>query len=380
MKHFFTRLIIFLTPIAGLLLLIIGSAIYIGDAIPIPVMVSWQQNASNPIVYQPWNFSNIADYKLETIRQTQPSLLILGSSRMTYFRSTIANIDEAQFYNGALSGTQQQHWYSLLEAVITNNQTPDVIILGLDITNYNGDANPGFNNVRPAELSTIDNLKYIYASLRRTGQYWVTDTGDMMSYIQSSHQENLSLLGLQVLTSERGFYPDGSRYIEDIDDATLATIIEGISNDFEEGNLPFIEGQSVSTEALTITEDILRLAEEHYISIIAILPPFRPSYYERMIESGDFDYIPDALLELQALFGEYDVPLYDFTNPQVIGGSEAEMTDGWHITDLLSLRIYHHLLLEEPELLGQYSDVDTIATWIEQNQERSLEFFTLDLP
>lgn len=134
------------------------------------------------------------------------------------------------------------------------------------------------------------------------------------------------------------------------------------------------------TEALTITEDILRLAEEHHISIIAILPPFRPSYYERMIESGDFDYIPDAIVELQALFGEYDVPLYDFTNPQVIGGSEAEMTDGWHITDLFSLRIYHHLLLEEPELLGQYSDVDTIATWIEQNQARSLEFFTLDLP
>lgn len=144
--------------------------------------------------------------------------------------------------------------------------------------------------------------------------------------------------------------------------------------------MQFQSGQIVSERAIAVTQSILELAQANDITVIGILPPYRPSYYDPMMASGDFEYMPLAVDALQELFAGYDVPFLDYTDPRIIGGSEAEMTDSWHFTDLLSLRIYYDLLTRYPEILAEFSDTETLSTWLTEYQDYSLDLFMVDLP
>jgi len=379
MKHFFIRLALFLSPIALTVMFIIASAFYIGDAVPIPLMFRWQQQSGQIVVYQPWSLSGLIDYKYSAIHGTNPRLLVLGSSRMTLFRAALANNDPSQFYNAGIPSTTIFDTRVFFERVIAND-APDVVIIGLDLNNYNRDNY--FSSVRitsPSEITLIDNARYVYGSLRRVSRMWLLDTSDMMGYFTYPQPENVTLTGLQTLTTDKGFLYDGSRYVIDIEsNIPLNREMDAIS--FEQRSGVFIPGENLSADALAETRAILELARANNVAVIGILPPYRPSYYDRMMESGEFNYMPVAVDALQSLFDDYGFPLHDYTDPSVAGGSDAEMTDVWHFSDLLSLRIYYDLLIHHPELLGEFSDAETLSNWLTEYQNNSIDFFTINLP
>ena len=113
-------------------------------------------------------------------------------------------------------------------------------------------------------------------------------------------------------------------------------------------------------DALTIAllagiESLLAWCNDHDIEVVLIVPPYAPSVYERMVESGNygyFDWIMPILTELCAPYG-YEV--YDFSYmPDTL---DEEYIDGYHGSDRVYARLALHLA-EESETLAGLIDTD----------------------
>lgn len=380
MKQFAIRLTVFLAPLAIILALIIASAFYIGESIPISMIINWQAQSNATIVYQPWHRNTIYNYKFATIQHHQPSLMVLGTSRMAHFRSALANRDTSQFYNASIDGTSIGLSQALLDQLITQGTIPEVIIWGLDITNFSGETGYAWgNDYQFSPLTSMYDARHAYSGVRRVSLSWFENPIEMTNYLQTLRQDNVIFMGLAPMSYEHGFMWDGSRFFSEYEERgdEFSTHEWDI---FEARRVPFNTGTSVNANSLSIVEQLLINAQENNIIVIGIMPPFKPSFIERMTTNSDFAYQIPATLALQNLFAEYEFPFYDISDPRTIGGSEEEMLDIWHFSDLMSLRIYNHLLEQSPDILGQFSDSDTLSAWLSQYQHSDIEDFMVDLP
>jgi hypothetical protein len=98
-------------------------------------------------------------------------------------------------------------------------------------------------------------------------------------------------------------------------------------------------------------EEVLRLCREKDIMVTAFLPPFAPSLYRLMAESGHYDYMTKIYPALLPLFQRYGFELYDFTGSSVI--DDAMSYDGYHPDDRGSHRILLSIKAQNSVLAGR---------------------------
>src|SRR5690349_15221256 len=98
--RFFSRLALFTIPFALGFLLLTGSLIYIGESIPLHLVI-WMQDSDTPVLFRPAYGNRDQDYKLLSVNYRQPELLLIGSSRVLQFRAQFANNNPDALYNAA---------------------------------------------------------------------------------------------------------------------------------------------------------------------------------------------------------------------------------------------------------------------------------------
>jgi hypothetical protein len=103
MKKVVVRLFILMVPILIPTILVSIGSFYIGEAIPVSLVVEMQRNAVSPIIYYPTGSrQEIMYYKYIATVSRRPEILILGSSRVFQFRSEFFNEQSGKVYNAAI--------------------------------------------------------------------------------------------------------------------------------------------------------------------------------------------------------------------------------------------------------------------------------------
>ena len=155
-----------------------------------------------------------------------------------------------------------------------------------------------------------------------------------------------------------GFNPDGSYcYGRLLDHPEEGTDV-GFHDSFDrilKGTNRFEYGEYVYPTSTEVVQRLLAWCNDRDIQVVLIIPPYAPSVYERMAESGNygyFDWIPKILTELCEPYG-YEV--YDFS--YMPDTSDDEYIDGYHGGDRVYARLTRQLA-EQSTILEGLIDTD----------------------
>ena len=115
----------------------------------------------------------------------------------------------------------------------------------------------------------------------------------------------------------------------------------------------FEYGETPDAESLAQTEALLAFCARTGIEVTAFLPPYAPSVWQRMQETGQYGYIPATFASLETMFARYGFEVFDYSYlPET---NDSQYVDGFHGSD----RVYAALcarLAEDSLLLGAQFD------------------------
>jgi hypothetical protein len=177
--------------------------------------------------------------------------------------------------------------------------------------------------------------------------------GEISPLQKFKYPENV---GLIAVTYGEGFRKDGfyvwTRRIES-EEYKAGAVYNHHNSDITNGKdmYTFGNGDEVYGESVHKVEEILRLCKERGIMVTAFLPPFAPSVYRQLMESGHYTYMSKIYPALLPLFEKYGFELFDFTDASGIT-DDTMSYDGHHADDrgnhriLLSMKAQNSVLAD----------------------------------
>jgi hypothetical protein len=353
---FFLKIISYTLPFAIPFLLTTGSLIYVGESMPLEVVIQMQAS-DEPVLYRVGYGNRDQDYKLMSVEYRQPEVMMIGSSRVLQFRGQFLNNEPDVFYNAAAPAWRLPELRNLL---FNMQHRPNVIIIGMDYPWFN-DAYQGDPIVEPPanfwKRVFVVNRTYIQEVL--AGEDF--DLPLLFARDEPGGSGGMAL-GQRAIIDGQGFRNDGSEQYGDFLVAQhlwQPNLRDKHLGLFENGEDMYVEGDTVSETEMNQMRAILDWAQAEDILIIGMLPPYMPSLWEQMIVSERHTYIPQAQMQLNELFAEYNFPLFDYSNGADVGATDEDFFDGWHSSERIALQVYINIVREVPEL-QPYSDLDAL--------------------
>ncbi|MCA9915809.1 MAG: hypothetical protein KC496_20785 [Anaerolineae bacterium] len=365
-RWFSIKILIFALPVLIGLLFVLSTAFVIGEAMPPVYFLSLPNDT--PGAYQPtWTRDDLMAFKYQGALQRRPEVLLLGSSRGHHVRSSAFAQQPQAFYNASFPGASIDEVRQIVEELAARDAMPALILLVLDIPNFNGERE-GF---RPDTTTLSDSLWWMNSNqisqgLREVGRNWVQFRRNNWDYLRYNLESDWPLWGYGTHNTDYGYMADGSQYNMDLTAANAARGTEQHWELYAERGRMYETGSTLDEGALADLEQILLLAQEHGSEVIAYLPPYQQAFWDVLTTEPDFAYIPLVQEALHGMFAAYDYSFYDFSELESVGGFDSEMYDGWHPGEKLDLRILLALTEAEPQLLHAYVDPASLATMIEQ--------------
>lgn len=361
MRYLMVRFCLFALPIAVPFALVYGTALYLGEALPMQRVIEMQQNASIPIYYRPmWQQHDIVEYKLRTAKYIDPDLLVLGSSRMLRYRDRLVTNPAYTFYNASIMSAGINQLNEFAHAMIAEDIRPDVIILGVDEWAFRQDSNFVSASDNHAEYSATAFQVY---GFRRILNHWLSDE-TMWDRMQNARSADAYWLGLDAFERQSGYVYDGATinfFQEQSAELIMMTHRSRLNNRID----IYQTAETVSEAHIMLLADLLNLASSNDILVVGLFQPWHPDFLQVLQEHPDFQYWSLAKTRIQELFAEYEFPLLNFNDLERFGGNPNHMLDGHHYSEIISLQVYIGMLEELPDLLGQYSDIEKLRNDLE---------------
>ena len=348
MKRFLAVVALFLVPVLAVCG-VFGLAVYASGEWYTEEQITEMVMNGEPAFFGLAYRDNTRYYKHLVAGAKAADLLVLGTSRSMQFHSEFFTTDS--FYNAGGGAGYINEFQFFLEN-LPEESLPDKLIMVMDqyLFNQAWTGTGGMPQAFDYGHYEFDATKALFSAMRdwAQGKYSLRD-------VFASHP---NVYGMAAVGRGSGYNADGSYdygrlmdYPEEGTDVgfhdTYDRILRGI-NRFEPAEYVY----PVSTEKV---EQLLAWCNERQIEVVLIIPPYAPSVWERMEETGKygyFDWIPKILNELCAPYG-YEV--YDFSYmPET---SDDEYIDGYHGGD----RVYARLTLElaqQSETLAGLIDTD----------------------
>lgn len=139
----------------------------------------------------------------------------------------------------------------------------------------------------------------------------------------------------------------------------------------------FEYGETPDAESLAQTEALLAFCARAGIEVTAFLPPYAPSVWQRMQETGQYGYIPATFASLETMFARYGFEVFDYSYlPET---NDSQYVDGFHGSD----RVYAALcarLAEDSLLLGAQFDSAALTALFTAAGKPSDGFPAIDPP
>jgi hypothetical protein len=300
---------------------------------------------------------NAIRYKLALIERDKPQVVALGSSRVMQFREEFFTVP---FVNagGALASAQDMQPF--VERMLAIHK-PDVVMLGVDFWWLNPNRKHSSRKIQN-DLGQI-NIRTMMGAVKHL---WQKQGGRLMALRLLSGQRNiihphsqLSVMGLEALTSSDGYRPDGSRlyygyvsgHAEHGDagfDKTKSRIATGGSR--------FEYADALDQRQLDSLQDSIRFLEDAGVKVIVFLPPLAHPVWADLAARTDSAYKFIAALDL----GAPDYGWYNYHDPQNLTPDVCEFFDGFHGGDVLHQRMLLDMSKTQPAL-GSVLDIDSLT-------------------
>ncbi|MDR1288736.1 MAG: DUF1574 domain-containing protein [Treponema sp.] len=336
LKRMALFLAIFLVLFTGTGVLVVRMAAVSGELTPLDEMIE-RQLEDNVLVGSalaeiiPW-------YKFRMAVLTGPDILVVGTSRALYIKQEHF-LPETKFYNAATAAQNFPAYRNFIESLGRVNTRPRHIILNLDQWQFNRN----YFDQPMAKTMRQDhdyNNGYVYGreNIIR-GFYRLLLSGEYRPALSVPYPGNM---GLAAAVYGDGFRKDGF-YVWTRKIISEAYRAGAAYTDFiphvESGRdmFAFGDGIEIYGESVQEVEKILALCREKGIMVTAFFPPFAPSFYRLLAESGRHEYMTGIYPVLLPLFEKYGFELYDFTGSSVI--DDTMTYDGYHPDDRGSHRI-----------------------------------------
>ena len=358
MGRFLVKICLIIAPLAVITLCLFGLAWHTGEALPIDVVVSRQQSATD-IIYGTRLLEDIMPYKLATYKERQPQLLILGSSQLLQFRSDFFSKDPGAVYNASGGGwrlPQLIEFYQRLESL------PAIVILGADLFWFNAqveqesratrarNVEAGLEGIRLATIETVHKLLGGELAL-----------ADMIRRRDPVYGH--PVIGLKALEISFGFRADGSlqRGLLVANPALRAERVERDIQRFAGLGFSYTAGDQLNKATLELLAGFLDQLDSDGVEALGVTTPYHYEIYERMRTSGAYSYMEKAVLRLEALFSLHKFPYYFFDDMRAWGAAYEEWYDGHHSAESNSLRMILAMVEDHAELFAPYASHQTIS-------------------
>lgn len=353
---FFFKIIAYTIPFAIPFLALTGSLVYVGESMPLEVVVQMQAG-KEPVLFRVGYGNRDQDFKLMSVDYRKPQVMTIGSSRVLQFRGQFLNLQPDAFYNAAAPAWRLPEVRTLL---FNMKHHPKVIILGIDYPWFD-DAYQGDPIVEPPmnfwQRIFVVNRSYLQDLI--AGKAF--DMRLMLSREEPGGSGGLAL-GKRAIIDGHGFRNDGSEQYGDflVSHHLWQPNTRDIHmNLFEKGEDMYVPGDTVSATGMAEFREILDWAKSQDILLIGVLPPYMPSLWEKLSVSERHTYIPQVQSDLNKLFAEYEFPLFDFSNGADVGAMDEDFFDGWHSSEKIALQMYIDIAREVPAL-QPYSNLDAL--------------------
>lgn len=323
-RKFGVRAALFFSPMAALLI-IAAASLFLAGELMTPEQVIREQMATSALYYPRCQPRSVyPKYKLMGATLREPTVLVLGSSRMNSLRSEFLSGPRERFYNANVWGADVVGYLQQFLRHLPQAHLPHTIIVGIDPWWFRGQA-----PVEPAaDFFDSPSVMEILDFGWRTGLWWTT---------QKAVFSPPGLIGITARQLRLGIRQDGSFF-----PGTLArpqppkVELEELQNQAA----PWFErsGSVLSASALSEFERFLEYCAAHNMTVIGYFPPLHPSVYEAVRATPGLEYYREAFPAVAARLNKFGFPAFDFQNPGTLGCTVAEFMDGSHETEVCTAR------------------------------------------
>lgn len=285
--------------------------------------------------------------KQHTASQRAAEVLVLSSSRGMQFRGGFFETDSFFNAGGALPYIPQALWFL---QHMPEDALPLHLLLVLDQYFYN----PDFGT----ENTVRDFYPYNYAATDRSYAFrrLFGDRLDGKYTLLQVLQTPADVAGMAAAGRGAGFYADGSysygtavEHPEKSADWQFADTLSRIAR----GTSRFEWGDAPSAYDVQATQELLAFCAQKGIAVTAILPPYAPTVWQTMQQTGKYGYIAGIVPALQPTFVQYGFELFDYSDlPET---TDEQYIDGFHGSDRVYADVCLHLA-QDSSLLRDYFD------------------------
>ena len=364
MRSFWWKLGLYLAPVALYVAITWGIATWAGELTPL-VDVARRQ-ATSPLLYGRAYRDNYFAFKLISVRERRPELLVVGSSRTMQFRSGLANRRPEAFYNAGGASQSLAEMRRFVELAVSAVR-PRVVILGLDQWWFNPKHSHGPAASRVAE-QIDDETTVASARALNMGRFVVRDLvlgkiPPAALLVRRDPVSDVEAMGMNAIVNGNGFRTDGSWQY-----GALATRPASVEERLREGFARlradrdhFSGADHVDRAVVDELEQLLEWSGRRGVFVFGVSPPYAPSVYARMAAGGRHGYLGEMAAALRAAFARHGFVYLDVTDGGALHARDDDMIDGFHASELIYLRIYRALVAAGADVLEPYSDAATLT-------------------
>ena len=304
-----------------------------------------------------YNEKNYKYLKWKTISiNSKFDIWSIGSSRAMQFRKEMFN---KSFYNAGYTVGSINEFLPFMKS-INPTKYPDVLIVTLDIWMFN------YKHDKVNEI--IDETKWSNSfSMEPDFQVLKSAWKDLIfnkyksEYIYKSN--GYFRIGCNALYKNSGFRNDGSFYYGEqikkllINDSTCSDYkFKSTFSRINKGNERFEYGSIPNPKAFEELEKFLDFCQNNSIKVILVMPPFAKATYNKMLTSGNYDYIQYIPKKCDIFANKKGFEFYDFSSPTTINSNDSEFIDGFHGSEKVYLRLLIKML-ESKSILTQKTNI-----------------------
>lgn len=354
---------IYLGAVALYVAVTVGVASWAGELTPLTEVARQQVRA--PLLYGRAYRDNYFAFKLVSVRERRPEVLVVGSSRTMEFREGLVNRRPSMFYNAGGSSQSLPEVRRFVDMVSATTK-PKIMILGLDQWWFNPRHSRGPSAVRVQEQ--IDEESAVAsARVLNVGRFVVRDLvfGKIPPHALLMRRDpvyGIRALGMSAIVNGNGFRNDGSYQYghllmqRSLTEERLRAGYDRLGADKDH----FSSGAHVDASSVTQIDELLERCRRDGTFVFGFSPPYAPSIYARMKAGGRHGYLADMATTLRAVFDKHGFVYLDFSDAAAAGGTDDDMIDGFHGSELVYLRIYLAMLEARPDILRAYSDDEAL--------------------
>ncbi len=294
-------------------------------------------------------------FKLQSVLNRKPEIIMLGSSHTGYFRSVFFNSPDV-FYNANIIGSQLQDFYIFLKHLPTKDQ-PKIILLGLDPAPFNQRCSSwhDYQELNQQYSSTFNASNPLHAwqfGYLQIYQDYLAGKFSLRDLPKLLHHP--SELGLNAIVNQTGYVWDGT--LNNTKD-TFRRLTES-DQSFKErtmthffGNEPKQKCPEMAARTTAEVKRFLAESQSRKILVVGFITPYTQALYRQMKQIGhQYDYLFNLGSSLRPLFNQFGFHLYDFSDSTTAHLSDQEMMDEDHPSEKASLKIFLQMRAHEPAL------------------------------